>query len=131
VSVPVPRLREPGDVTDLVRRFHDAHRRRYGHMAEAEAVEIVNFQVTAIGLIPKPVMKTFSKTDAPAAPLESRPVYFNADEARDTPVFHRSVLQPGTAIAGPAVIEEKTSTTVLYPGQRAVVDGYLNIEVEI
>jgi hypothetical protein len=33
VSVPVPRLREPGDVADLVRRFHDAHQRRYGHMA--------------------------------------------------------------------------------------------------
>ena len=32
-------------------------------------------------------------------------------------------------IAGPAVIEEKTSTTVLYPGQRARVDKYLNIEV--
>jgi N-methylhydantoinase A len=100
-------------------------------MAEAEAVEIVNFQVTAIGLIPKPVMKTFNKTDTEAAPPDSRLVYFIADEARDTPVFHRNALQPGTAIAGPAVIEEKTSTTVLYPGQRAVVDGYLNIEVEI
>jgi N-methylhydantoinase A len=131
VSVPVPRLREPDDVADLVRRFHDAHQRRYGHMAEAEAVEIVNFQVTAIGLIPKPVMKTFSKADTQAAPPESRPVYFNADEARNTPVFRRSALQPGTAIEGPAVIEEKTSTTVLYPGQRAVVDAYLNIEVEI
>jgi N-methylhydantoinase A len=131
VSVPVPRLREPSDVADLVRRFHDAHQRRYGHMAEAEAVEIVNFQVTAIGLIPKPVMKTFSKAAAPAPPPESRPVYFNADEARATPVFRRSALQPGTAIEGPAVIEEKTSTTVLYPGQRAVVDAYLNIEVEV
>jgi N-methylhydantoinase A len=100
-------------------------------MAEAEAVEIVNFQVTAIGLIPKPVMKTFSKAETPAAPPESRPIYFDADETRDTPVFRRSALQPGTAIEGPAVIEEKTSTTVLYPGQRAVVDAYLNIEVEV
>ena len=131
VSVPVPRLREPDDVADLVHRFHDAHQRRYGHMAEAEAVEIVNFQVTAIGLIPKPVMKTFNKTGTQAAPPESRPVYFNAEEARDTPVFRRGALQPGTAIEGPAVIEEKTSTTLLYPGQRAVVDAYLNIEVEV
>jgi len=128
VSVPVPRLREPGDIADLVRRFHDAHRRRYGHMAESEAVEILNFQVTAIGLIPKPLMKTFNKTDTQAAPPKRRPVYFNTDEARDTLVFHRSALQPGTAIEGPAVIEEKTSTTVLYPGQRAVVDAYLNLE---
>jgi N-methylhydantoinase A len=77
------------------------------------------------------VMKTFNKMNTPAAPPESRLVYFSADEARDTPVFHRSALQPGTAIEGPAVIEEKTSTTVLHPGQRAVVDAYLNIEVQV
>src|SRR5262252_460294 len=122
VSVPVPRLREPGDIADLVRRFHDAHQRRYGHMAEAEAVEIVNFQVTAIGLIPKPVMKRFDKAGMQAAPPEIRPVHFDASKAHETPVFRRSSLQPATSIAGPAVIEEKTSTTVLYPGQRAVVD---------
>jgi len=131
VSVPVPRLREPGDVADLARRFHDAHQRRYGHMAKAEAVEIVNFQVTAIGLIPKPVMKRFDKAGMQAAPPEFRPVHFDAGEARETAVFRRSSLRPATSIAGPAVIEEQTSTTVLYPGQRAVVDDYLNIEVDV
>jgi N-methylhydantoinase A len=44
------------------------------------------------------------------------------------PVFRRSALQPGMWIEGPAIIEEQTSTTVLYPGQRAEVDDYLNIE---
>jgi N-methylhydantoinase A/oxoprolinase/acetone carboxylase beta subunit len=34
-------------------------------------------------------------------------------------------------IEGPAIIEEKTSTTVLYPGQRGTVDEYLNIQVEL
>ncbi len=34
-------------------------------------------------------------------------------------------------IEGPAIIEEQTSTTVLYPGQRAEVDAYLNIEVAL
>ena len=67
VAVPVPSLRGPDDVADLTQRFHDAHQRRYGHMAQAEAVEIVNFQVTAVGLIPKPAMKPFAKTTASAA----------------------------------------------------------------
>ena len=34
-------------------------------------------------------------------------------------------------IEGPAIIEEKTSTTVLYPGQHAEVDEYLNIEIAV
>jgi N-methylhydantoinase A len=135
VAVPVARLRGTQDMGALIERFHDAHRRRYGHMAQAEAVEIVNFQVTAIGLIPKPAMQTF---DAPAAgpqpqaaPHALRQAYFNGRDACDAPVLRRSALQPGAQIAGPAVIEEKTSTTVLYPGQRATIDNYLNIEVEV
>jgi hypothetical protein len=36
------------------------------------------------------------------------------------------------ATSGPAcVIEETTSTTVLYPGQGAEVDEYLNIEIAL
>jgi N-methylhydantoinase A len=118
-------------LADLARRFHGAHQRRYGHMAQAEAVEIVNFQVTAVGLIPKPQMKSFDTTDAQAIPCATRQAYFNATEAHDVPVLARSSLQPGMRIAGPAIIEEKTSTTVIYPGQRAAVDSYLNIEVEL
>jgi N-methylhydantoinase A len=128
VAVPVPSLRGPEDVADLTRRFHDAHRRRYGHMAQAEAVEIVNFQVTAVGLIQKPVMKTFARTTAAAQPHATRRAWFDAEIARVVPVFRRSALQPGMWIEGPAIIEEQTSTTVLYPGQRAEVDEYLNIE---
>jgi N-methylhydantoinase A len=131
VAVTVPSLRGPQDLADLARRFHDAHQRRYGHMARAEAVEIVNFQVTAIGLIPKPEMKTFDKARDAATPHATRQAHFNAGEARDVPVFARSSLQPGMRIEGPAVIEEKTSTSVIYPGQRAEVDAYLNIEVAL
>jgi len=132
VSVPVSELRSAAEITALGKRFHEAHRRRYGHMAESEAVEIVNFQVTAIGEIPKP---QFSETKVvlqtqPPAPHEMRAAYFSETNETQVPVFHRSTLTPGAAIEGPAVIEEKTSTTVLYPGQRARIDGYLNIEIE-
>ena len=131
VAVAVPTLRTDADVADLVRRFHTAHQRRYGHMAQAEAVEIVNFQVAAVGMIPKPPMTAFDTTSAPAKPIATRQAWFNADDARDVPVFRRSLLSPGMRIEGPAIIEEKTSTTVLYPGQHAEVDSYLNIEVEL
>ncbi len=131
VAVPVPRLRGPQDMADLITRFHDAHQRRYGHMAQAEAVEIVNFQVTAVGLIAKPALKTFARTDAPAKPHGARHAYFSTADAREVPVFRRSTLQPGMRIEGPAILEEKTSTTVLYPGQRADVDEYLNVEIEL
>jgi N-methylhydantoinase A len=131
VPVSVPRLGGPQDMADLVKRFHEAHQRRYGHMAQAEAVEIVNFQVTAVALIAKPAWKTFERTDAPAKPHETRQAYFSAGDAREVPVFRRSTLHPGMPIEGPAIVEEQTSTTVLYPEQRAEVDEYLNVEIEL
>jgi N-methylhydantoinase A len=134
VTAPVPHLRGPMDVADLIQRFHDAHRRRYGHMAQAEAVEIVNFQVTAVGLIPKPAMRTFAAPPAgpaQASPQAIRQAYFNGSDACDTPVWRRGALPPGARIEGPAIIEEKTSTTVLYPAQCATIDPYLNIEIEV
>lgn len=65
------------------------------------------------------------------APEEVRRVYFDSQSSLAVPAYRRTLLEPGVRIQGPAVIEEKTSTTVLYPGQRARVDDYLNIEVEL
>jgi N-methylhydantoinase A len=130
VSVPVVKLRNTADVAALMRRFHEAHRRRYGHMAHNEAIEIVNFQVTAIGLMRKPKpkkLKIAAKRKLP--PGEMRPVYFGASRPVQTPVFRRDTLAPGMRLTGPAVIEEKTSTIVIYPKQVAQVDAYRNIEI--
>jgi N-methylhydantoinase A len=84
-------------------------------------------------VIAKPQFKRFETPQAarPAQPHESRIAYFDGSDAIEVPVFRRNSLAPGATIDGPAVIEEKTSTTVLYPGQRARVDEYLNMEVEL
>jgi N-methylhydantoinase A len=132
VSVPVGAMRGAPDVAALAKRFHEVHRRRYGHMAESEAVEIVNFQVSAIGKIPKPQIHEMTISGSPRLPAPSaeRPVYFGPSDVVEVPVFRRATLPPGAVIEGPAIIEEKTSTIVLYPGQRARIDGYLNVEIE-
>jgi N-methylhydantoinase A len=45
-------------------------------------------------------------------------------------VYDREKLGPGHRIAGPAVIEQMDATTLVLPGQRAVVDAYVNLIVE-
>jgi N-methylhydantoinase A len=122
----------PPDLDDMVRQFHAAHLRRYGHAADNQALEIVNFKVVGRGVIPKPELRSFPAADTKVAPVESRrPVYFGPDAIHETPIYRRARLEPGMEINGPAVIEEKTSTTVLYPGQFARIDAYLNLEVTL
>ena len=132
VPVEVPPLSGAHSVADLIGRFHAAHQRRYGHMAQREAVEIVNFQAIAIGLIPKPAAKKFAgAARRPASARGKRQVYFSGSEHWDVPVWHRNDLLPGMFVEGPAVVEEKTSTIVLYPGQHAQVDEYSNLAVKV
>ena len=130
LPVEVGNLAAPGALADLAARFHAVHGRRYGHMAQAEAIEIVNFQVTAIAAIAKPRLPRFEAPAlAHAEPRATRPAWFGTGEPCATAVWQRGDLPPGMCIDGPAVIEETTSTIVLYPGQRALVDEHLNIEI--
>ena len=120
------------ELTDVALRFHAAHLRRYGHAADNQPLEIVNFKVVGLGVIPKPKLRSFPSSNGKRAAFDNlRPVYFGPGMTIDTPVFRRALLEPGMEVPGPAVIEEKTSTTVLYPGQRAQVDEFLNLEVEL
>jgi N-methylhydantoinase A len=58
-----------------------------------------------------------------AAPSGRRPVYFDG-AFRDTPIYQRGTLGPGVRIAGPAIVEEFGSTTVVFPRQHLNVDAH-------
>jgi N-methylhydantoinase A len=92
----------------------------------------VNFQVTAVGTIPRPRLRRFDKgAGAPSKAREVRVAEVGSAGPMRVPVFGRAALTPAAAIEGPAIIEEKTSTTVVYPGHAARVDEYLNIEITL
>jgi N-methylhydantoinase A len=131
VAVPVSELRSPEALSQINERFHDAHLRRYGHMAQNEAVEIVTFRVVGVGAISKPKMRRFAAGSGRPSPVGTRQAHFGPNDAIPVPVYHREGLEPGAEIQGPAIIEEKTSTIVLYPGQSARVDEYQNIAVSV
>ena len=56
----------------------------------------------------------------------ARRVYFH-NEAADTPIYDRTRLAPGDSLAGPAIVEQLDSTTVVWPNQSATVDSALNM----
>ena len=63
-------------------------------------------------------------------PSTTRAVYFDG-EWRDTPILVREALAAGDEIAGPAIIEQLDTTTVLAPGDRASVDALGNLIVTV
>jgi N-methylhydantoinase A len=112
-------------------RFHERHRRRYGHASPDEPIELVTIRLRTRGAIEAPDLAPADAGDSLAdARSERREVVFDG-ERRRTDVYDRGRLPPGGEFDGPAVIEGVESTTVVHPGQRARVDDDANLVVDV
>ncbi len=110
-------------VAATIAAFHSAHLKAFGYnYAGRQKVEIVNFCVSGFGMIERPAIPKLAVAK-PAEPRGTRPVYFGS-AFRETPIYDRSTLPAGFRLAGPAVIEEFGSTTVVFPGQQLDVDQH-------
>lgn len=125
-------LATPKSMKDIVDGFHAAHERYYGFASVHEPVEVINIRISAsgrLGDIAEPEAADASgETPEPAA---HRPVWFDGDEAVETPVYKRDTLAPGMTFQGPAIVEQLDSTTVIFPGDRVEVHPSLNLLITL
>jgi N-methylhydantoinase A len=99
------------DAAELEERFHDAHDRSYGYRMD-EAVELVNLRATAT--VPREAPRVdYAGGGDPV--VGEREGYFPDAGRREATVYDRDRLAPGERVAGPAVLEQAESTTVLPP----------------
>ncbi len=121
VTVPVEDVE---DIPGMVRRFHAEHERLYAHSFPDGGVELVTLRLSAFGRLRRPVT---GELDAGgpvprSAEKSRRPVYFEeAGGWVECPIYERGELLAGNRLAGPAIVEQMDTTTVLLPGQAAVV----------
>lgn len=106
--------------------FRDAYESRFGRSYDDVTVETVNLRVRAtisgesqqLGL----VSLTSSKSTMRESPSAIRKAYFAGyDRPLECPVYARNLLGPESDIRGPAIIQERETTTVVSPGARAGV----------
>jgi len=129
ISIPLP----PANfsVEMLLSLFHQQHQKVYGYAFLDDPVEIVNLRVRGMGKIRKPVPHRESE-DTPIPPPESRMKnqrIFWDEEWIEVPAYQRNWLLPGNLLAGPAIVWEYDSTTLIPPGWKAKVDGYRNLQI--
>jgi N-methylhydantoinase A len=94
--------------------FDELYERRYAHYSPEEPVEMVNIRLGAIGKRPKLCFPSLAAGGA-GMPAGERAVYFSsASKPRTAKVYRREQLGAGAEIAGPALIQEHGTTTVLF-----------------
>jgi N-methylhydantoinase A len=111
--------------------FDERHEAQYGTRAADQKVEIVNYRLTARVPLPKPDAKIYPpQGESPKGALKNhRQAYFDGWVA--CPVYDRDKLANGNRLSGPAIVEQVDSTIVIPPGQRAHVDRFGNIIIEV
>jgi N-methylhydantoinase A len=125
----VPLGTGPIDAAALARlraAFDEIYAARYGYANPREPVEIVTWKLSAIAGSPRVTLPKASP--GREARKGTRRAYF--PEARgyvDCPVYDRYALPAGMTLIGPAIVEERESTTVLPPSVTATVDEYATL----
>ncbi|HRW92555.1 MAG TPA: hydantoinase/oxoprolinase family protein [Thermotogota bacterium] len=114
---------------DVEHAFHEMHHQRYGYQNPGRSVEIVNVRLRATGTPEKPVLcpaPSLARTSWQDARMGSRPVCFS-ESFQPTPLLRRDLLHPGHAFEGPAIVVEYSSTLVIPPGWKVLVDPWENL----
>ncbi len=113
------------EVVQLFDAFHSQHDARFGFRLD-DPMEIVNFLVTGIANTGELSFPEIEEADGDAKPASVRPVWFDQGWV-DTPVYNRDALRAGHRIAGPALVEENASVTVLDGDKGLLVDRFGNL----
>ena len=98
--------------------FHRRHEELYTYSERHGLVEVVNVESTVYGLIDKPKTPTLQAGKSAEEALKGRrDAIFEASGASlRAPIHDGAALGAGAEIAGPAIIEEVTTTIVIEPG---------------
>ncbi len=125
------RMRET-DLTRTVERFHDLHEELHSYAVREEEPMLRAVRVEALGRTQKPPLPEYPRAHAPldAALRERRAAYFDG-RFLDTPVYDGDLLSFGHALEGPAIVEERFTTIVIYPGQLAELDRRGNYVIRL
>ena len=112
--------------------FHALHKRRYGFSNEDRPIEIVNVRVRMIAPAEpfRAPNQAVHEGDGSHALVGARPVYFHG-QAVETRLYERDLLHAGDTFAGPAIVSEYSSATLLPPGDVLRVDTLGNLIIEV
>jgi len=134
VKIPLPSRDEmvENGIQLLQDLFDQLHERAYAHASPGTPTELVNLRLSAIVESKKPDMLEIlsGSGDGRTALKMNRKVYFKETDGEvDCLIYDREKLGAGDKFAGPAIIEEWNSTTIVHPGQHLEVDTYGNLTI--
>jgi N-methylhydantoinase A len=115
-----------------IEQFNVLHEKEFKYSLKDHPVVVEMLGVEGMAITAKPPFRaeTLGPTDASAAVRETRQVYFEGGSL-SSKVYDRRRLHSGAEVAGPAIVEQMDSTTLIPPGLVARVDQFRNLRVNV
>ncbi|MDO9711481.1 hydantoinase/oxoprolinase family protein [Paracraurococcus lichenis] len=118
ISVALPDAATATDPAALRRRFEAGYAQLFGRIIPGQEIETTAWTLTAAAPAPRLVGAAAVAAAGPPALSIGTRLLFDPDrgEAAEVPVYRRSAIAPGQRIAGPAVLVEDETTTIVAAG---------------
>ena len=131
IVVPVPGGKlGPGLHEELSATFNQTYESLFGRILTDVPVETITWRLSASEPPPRPDIRfRAAASEAHAGGVKGeRPVFLTEEGGFvDCPVLDRYSLEPGAAVNGPAIVEERESTVFVGPDARCAIDEHLNL----
>jgi len=129
LTIPIPSNGEltESSIAEMEQSFHDLHERMFTYNVSESPVDLFHWRVVAHRKVDSPEAPEFAATtqSLSAAEKGKRRVYFgDIDDYRETQIYNGDKLERGMEVTGPAVVEEATTTVVVFPGQKLEVNEF-------
>jgi len=114
----------------IVSHFEQAYLAAYGYLRDPAEIEAVNVRLSCRAPREEVPVEQPERKRGPLEPLAMRTVHFAHAKAK-AGVFARRDIGAGRSVAGPAIIVQEDTTTVVPPGWRAAHDITGSLEMEV
>jgi N-methylhydantoinase A len=124
-------VQSPGfDAHEVLASFERLYRERFDVDLSEMRPMLAALRTTVLGRRARSESLRSGERAALPAQRATRPVWFGGQWI-DTPILAREAMNPGDAIAGPAIVEQLDTTTVIEPGDEATIDAHRNLIVTL
>ena len=127
IKVPITGLKTAAAIHEA---FTRDYKRRYGHADSKAPAELQALLVSGFAKLRRPDIARLPRRAGKGRTETKRRVYFGKAGLIETCVYERDALPAGFESAGPAVIEEYGSTTLVWPGDRFKIGAMGEIRID-
>ncbi|PPR47735.1 MAG: Acetophenone carboxylase gamma subunit [Alphaproteobacteria bacterium MarineAlpha5_Bin9] len=119
-------------ILEIINDFHNQYEKEFTYKLDSQ-VDMIQFHLVAFAKINKPDLQerkitgmTIEKTIK-----EKRKVDFDQMGIHESNIYDFNLLEPKMEFYGPAIVEDPSTTVVIFPNQKCNVDKFANLHISI